>query len=603
MLGFMKPYVHLFAISVILSIIIAMFDGISIWFLGTLPKTLFDPHKVVVVKPDFTIGTINVFLKYWTYRLVHHQRVGNPLGVVCLLIIITFTTKNAMLYANKLIVLSLNLSVVRDLRNFLYRHVLMLPVSYYDRNRSGAIISHIVNDITKINKSMTEALSDSILHPLRLLFFVMMLFIINLKLTVAVFVIYPVLSIIIVRVGRSVRRRSRRMLENFSGLISVLTETIHGIRAVKMFNMNTMESEKFKKENTKYIRSSFRSEKMKACLAPLVETLGVYVTAALLWYGGKLSLSGSHHFAPEDFFRFIFYLYFTYQPFKMIGKINNSIQSGIAAAERVFKVIRIQVEELSEGSDGREAPVFEKEIRFDHVWFKYPGTKKFVLEDVDFSVKKGEVIAIVGSSGAGKTTVLDLLPRFYDISRGAIRIDGKDIQEILLVDLRNMFGIVSQETILFNDTVLNNIMYGSASATREEVIKAATAANAMEFIENVPQGFDTVIGEQGVMLSGGQRQRLAIARALLRNPQILIFDEATSALDTESERLVQSAIDNLIQNRTTFVVAHRLSTIQHADKIIVLEDGRIIEQGSHDELIELNKRYKYFYDIQFSPAV
>lgn len=603
MLGFTKPYTHLFIISIILSIIIVLLNGIALWFVGTAPKVLFDPNATAPLKPLFSLTNLNNYLSYWTYGILQFSKAGNPFTVVCVLIVVVYTVKNILFYIYKLLLKVLNLNIVRDVRNLLYRHVLMLPVSYYDRNRSGRIVSHVVNDITQINKSLTDTLSRAIMEPLHLFFFVGMLFVINMKLTLLVFLIYPVLIYLIVIIGKIVKRRSRRMLENFSGMISVLTETIHGIRAVKMFNMNASESEKFERENKKFIRSSFRSEKVKAILIPLTETLAMYVTAILLWYGGKEALSGSEQFTPEDFVRFLVFLFSSYQPLKKIGTINNTIQVGIAAAERVFEVLNIPVEELQVAPDKREAPAFENGIRFDHVWFKYPGTGNFVLEDVDFSVKKGEVIAIVGSSGAGKTTVLDLLPRFYDIGKGTIRIDERDTKEINLLDLRNLFGIVSQETILFNDTVLNNIMYGSGKATREEVVEAATAANAVEFIEKLPEGFDTVIGEQGVMLSGGQRQRLAIARALLKNPQILIFDEATSALDTESERLVQSAIDNLIHNRTTFVVAHRLSTIQHADTIIVLEEGRIIERGSHEELIGLNKRYKYFYDIQFSSAV
>lgn len=600
MLGFIKPYGHLFIVSIILSIIIVLLNGIALWFVGTAPKVLFNPTATTPIKPLFSLATINIYLSYWTHRILQFSKAGNPFIVVCIFIVVVYTVKNILFYLYKLLLKVLNLNIVRDMRNMLYRHVLMLPVSYYDRNKSGTIVSHVVNDITQVNKSLTDTLSRAIIEPLHLFFFVGMLFVINIKLTLFVFLIYPGLIFIIIKIGQSVKRRSRRMLENFSGMISVLTETIHGIRAVKMFNMNTSESEKFEKENKKFIKSSFRSEKVKAILIPLTETLAMYVTAILLWYGGKEALSGSERFTPEDFVRFLVFLFSSYQPLKKIGTINNTIQIGIAAAERVFEVLKIPIEELQIPQDKRAVPAFENTINFYHVWFNYPGTKDFVLEDVNFSVKKGEIIAIVGSSGAGKTTLLDLLPRFYDIDKGTIRFDERDTKDINLVDLRDMFGIVSQETILFNDTVLNNIMYSSAGATREEVVEAATAANAMDFIENLPDGFDTIIGEQGVMLSGGQRQRLAIARALLKNPQILIFDEATSALDTESERLVQSAIDNLIKNRTTFVVAHRLSTIQHADTIIVLEDGKIIERGSHDELIGLNQRYKYFYDIQFS---
>jgi subfamily B ATP-binding cassette protein MsbA len=475
----------------------------------------------------------------------------------------------------------------------------MLPVSYYDRNKSGRIVSYIVNDITQINKSLTNTLSNLIMEPLLLCFFWGMLLVINFKLTIIIMVVYPLFFYVIAKIGSSVKRRSRRMLENFSGMMGVLTETIQGVRLVKMFNMNAVETDKFSLENRKFIRSSYKSEKAKALLLPLTETLAMYFTAGLLWFGGSMALAQSSRFTPGDFIRFLVFLFSSYQPIKRLGTINNTLQEGIAAAERVFTLMRVQPEKLH-ATGTAKTPSFERELRFENVSFKYPGCKDFVLQNIDFTVPKGMVIAIVGSSGAGKSTILDLLPRFYDVTQGAITIDGKNIRDMHLVDLRNLFGIVSQETILFNDTVKNNISYGTVEASMEAIVEAAAAANAMEFIEKLPERIDTIIGEQGVMLSGGQRQRLSIARALLRNPRILILDEATSSLDTESERLVQAAIDALIRNRTTFVVAHRLSTIRHADMIIVLDGGKIVEQGSHEELIAMNKRYKYFYDIQFA---
>lgn len=598
MLGYMKPYLPIFLSSIFLSVLVVTLDGMSIWFLGSLPQTLFNPEAIIEIQPKLTIGNLNEYLKYWTYFIINYFGKENPLTMVCGLIVISFTLKNGIFYINRLLTTTLNLSIVRDIRNLFYRHVLMLPVTYYDRNKTGGIVSLVVNDIAQINGSMTGTLSKLVMEPLRIFFFVSMLLIINVKLTVTVFVIYPILGYIIIKIGKVVKRRAKRTLENYSGLVSVLSETIQGVRVVKMFNMNDVECKKFDIENEKYIKSSFRAAKARAIVSPLTETLAMYVTALLLWHGGNGALSDASSFSAEDFFRFLFYLFLAYQPWKSLGNVYSTIQSGIAAAERVFDLLDTPAEDL-DGDFEKNEYVLKKDIRAENVSFVYPECKEEVLKDINFVNKKGEVIAIVGSSGSGKTTILDLLPRFYDITSGKISIDGKDIRDFNLKELRDFFGIVSQDTILFNDTVYNNISYGSQKASKEEVQNAADAANATEFINKLPKGMDTVIGERGVTLSGGQRQRLSIARALLRNPQILILDEATSALDTESEKLVQHAINNLIKNRTVFVVAHRLSTIQNADTIIVLEDGKIIEQGGHEELLALNKRYKYFYDIQF----
>jgi ATP-binding cassette, subfamily B, bacterial MsbA len=492
----------------------------------------------------------------------------------------------------------LNLRIVRDMRDTLYSHCLALPVTYYDRNKSGSIISLIINDISMINASMTGTVNNLLLEPVRLICFVSLLLIISPMLTLLVFVIYPVLIWIILTIGKTVRRRSTRVLQNFSGLMSVLYETVNGIRAVKMFNMNEAETKKFRDENERFTHNSFRSTRMGQLSSPLTETLGILVTVILLWYAGSQVLTGNG-LTAEDFVRYLLLLISSYTPFKRLANVNSTIQGGIAAAERVFGLLDTPREPLRPYAPA-SAPRFEKEIAFSDVCFTYPGSPDEVLHNVSFSVAKGQVVAIAGSSGGGKSTILDLLPRFYEITGGTITIDGRDIRDCDLVGLRHVFGIVSQETILFNDTVANNISYGIVSASAQSIEQAAVAANALEFVKELAQGMNTVIGEKGVMLSGGQRQRLAIARALLRNPPILILDEATSSLDTESERLVQSAINNVMANRTVLVVAHRLSTILSADRILVLEQGRIVEQGTHRELLALGGRYKYLYDIQFA---
>ena len=484
------------------------------------------------------------------------------------------------------------------MRNQIFNHSLLLPVTYYDRNKAGQITSLVLNDAGAINSALVGTFDKLIVEPLRLVFFIGTLFIISVKLSLIVFLIYPLLAVIIAEIGRTIRRRYKRNLERFEGLTSILHEIASCIRAVKMFNMVSFENAKFQAENDLLNRASFRTIIFLTLSSPLTETLGVLVTAILLWYGGKEVLMG-HSLSAEDFVRFLTFLFITFQPFKSLAGVNNVVQSGMAAAQRVFGLLDTATEPLGPLVAGN-VPDFKREIRFNNVHFTYPGTTEEVIRGVDFSIKKGQIIAIVGSSGSGKTTLLDLLPRFYDIQGGAIAIDGKDIREFDLVGLRHLFGIVSQDTVLFNDTVYNNIAYGLTGAKEAAVIEAAKAANAWEFIERMPRGHQTVIGERGVMLSGGQRQRLSIARALLKNPAVLILDEATSALDTESERLVQRAIDALMENRTALVVAHRLSTIAHADCILVIEEGMITEQGTHDELLKLNKRYKYFYDMQFA---
>lgn len=601
MISYLTVYWQWIVLSVTLSCLVVIFEGLSLWFGASLIKTLFTPeNQVVTLNPQISFSNLNEYLKYWTYQLVRQDTPMKSLQIVCGIMAITFFLKNILIYFKALVTCRLNLNVVRDMRNQLYDHSLRLPVTYYDQNKSGNIISLIVNDVENINSSMTSTFDKLLVEPLRVIFFIGLLFVINVKLTLTVFIVFPIMGILISQISRAVRRRSKRVLEYIAGLLSILHETISGIRAVKMFNMNQYELQRFKEENRKFIHSSFRATSIGAISSPLTEVLGVVVVIILLWYGGQqVLMKGS--FGAEDFVRFLIFLFSTFAPLKAITAIANTLQRGFASAERVFAVLDTSREELKPVQQ-EKIPAFKDSITFSDVHFGYPGTNEEVLKNINFSIPKGSIVALVGSSGAGKSTILDLVPRFYQVSSGQICIDGKNINEMDLCGLRQLFGIVSQDTVLFNDTVSNNIRYSLPDASFEQVVTAAKAANALEFIERLPSGFDTIIGERGVTLSGGQRQRLSIARALLRNPPVLILDEATSALDTESERLVQAAINNLIENRTALVVAHRLSTITHADRIIVMENGEIVETGSHEELLALNRRYKYFHDIQFAPA-
>ena len=587
-------------ISVVLSLLVVNFEAFSLWFGASVIKTLFIHDTSSVIPASFSIGNLNEVLKYWTSRLIERNNPLDSLKIGCLLMSAAFMLKNLFTYIKSLVMTRLNLNIARDLRNNLFGHVLKLPVSYYDREKSGNIISLLVNDVSSVNDSMLATFDKLFSEPLRVIFYISMLVIINLKLTLVVFVIFPLLGIIINAIGKSVRRRSKRVLESLAGLLAILHETVGGVRAVKMFNMDEFEAKRFKAENERYNNHAYRSQKIAAISSPLTEMFGVVAVIILLWYGGQQVLQNKG-FNAEDFSRFLLFLFTTFTPLKAITGVVNQLQRGFAAAERVFTILDSPPEPLKPLPPGSK-PSFNRAISFSKVNFTYPGCADEVLHDINFTLEKGSVIALVGSSGSGKSTLLDLVPRFYPVTNGAICIDGTDVRDMDLVLLRSLFGIVAQETILFNDTVYNNIAYGLLEATNDQVVSAAKAAQAWEFIEKMPRKLNTLIGERGVMLSGGQRQRLAIARAILRNPHVLILDEATSALDTESEKLVQEAINHLVENRTVLVVAHRLSTIRHADLILVLENGSIVERGTHDELLALNKRYKYFHDIQFANA-
>jgi subfamily B ATP-binding cassette protein MsbA len=515
-----------------------------------------------------------------------------PMWFVVIIVLVYFSLKGVFSYLRSVLMEQVGKRVIRDLRDRLYGHSLGLSADFYTQSRTGDLISRTTNDVLIIEESLVNTFGDLVQQPLSVIGTVLVVFYLNWKLALIAIVAIPAILFPILAIGRRIRRRMRRVQAKLADLTSVLQETFTGIRVVKAFSMEPYETERFKHENSRLYRMSVRIIRHLHMIRPVVELLGGIMVATALMIGAgifKMGLPAIIGFSAA--------LVQMYDPAKKLGAVYNRIQMGLAAAERVFHVMDIKPT-VVEKPDAAALPPIRERITYEHVSFAYEDEP--VLHDVSVEVNRGNILAIVGPSGSGKTTLVNLLLRFYDPVEGTIRIDGTDLRDVTLASLREQIGLVTQDVVLFNDTVAGNIAYGKPGALRESIIEAARLANADQFIRALPKGYDTVIGERGIKLSGGQRQRLAIARALFRNPPILVLDEATSALDTESERLVQQAIDRVMQHRTVLVIAHRLSTVQHADTIVVLRDGRIVEQGAHPELIEANGLYRKLYEMQFA---
>jgi len=514
---------------------------------------------------------------------------------LCVILVLLFFVKNIFGYLQTYLTVYLEQRVLLSIRNDAYGHLQVLPLSFFEREKTGHIISRLTNDVSMLQGAVVGVAASVIRNGLMTLIGMVVVLAVSWKLSILTFTIVPLNVVLIDWIGRKLKKRSYRTQEGMAEMTAVLDESISGMRVVKAFNMGDYEKRRFGKYNLGYTRQYLKMKLWGAVASPMSELLGTICIVVILFYGGNLVLSGA--LTPENLILFIGAMIWVVTPVKNLGKLNTSIQESLACADRVFAVMDV-VPEPGESQKSSQKAHFDESIRFESVNFEYvPGRP--VLRNISFSVRPGEVIALVGPSGAGKTTLVDLIPRFYDPASGRITMDGVDIGEFDLKSLRSLMGMVTQEVILFNDTVRNNIAYGMQDFSMEKIIEAARAANAHEFITTLSNGYDTVIGERGSQLSGGQRQRISIARAVLKNPQVLIFDEATSALDTEGEILVQEAIDRLLKGRTTFVIAHRLSTVQSADRILVLEDGEIREIGTHSELIDSNGVYKRLYDLQF----
>ncbi len=596
-LSYVKPYRLMVAMSLLSSILFVMLNAFSIWMVSSLISTIMNPegsHSAPIINAE----TLHGKLENLAVQLVGTGSQLEQLGNLCIILVVAYILKNLFFYLNNIAISFVQNRMIMDIRNQLFSHLQKLPISFFNKNKSGELTSIIMNDVSNMRVAFTQSIQSLINEPISILVLLGMLLIISTKLTLYALITVPVSAFIITKLGQSIRRKAKRSSLSIAGLMNILQETIGGIRIVKAFVMEKFEIQKFLKENKKYFSLTFKQENMKNLTTPINDLIGVSVGVWLLWVGGREVLVHGT-LTPDGFIRFIIYLFAMLQPARKLGNVNAQIQVGLASAARVFSITDVQ-SDIREPEDPISIHKLTQGVFFKKVSFQYENSSTPSVKDISLSIERGEVLALVGSSGAGKTTIADLIPRYYDVSKGSIEIDGIDIRSISTNQLRKLMGIVSQDTILFNDSIAHNIKYGQPEADLDAVIKAAEAANAAEFIAGLPEGYDTIIGEKGTRLSGGQRQRISIARAILKNPDILILDEATSALDTESERKVQEAIDNLVKDRTVIVIAHRLSTITKADRIIVLDKGEIVESGTHTELLERKGKYHQLYQIQFA---
>ena len=592
------PYIIISSIS---AIIFVLLNSTSMWLVASLiNNVLTDFDKIVESQMEWASRsnlTMNEKLKYWTNVLILRDTPANSLKVLCITLLSVFFTKNIFLYIKNILLRIVELKLVKDIRDRLYKHIQTLSLGYFHKKQTGSITSIVMNDVEQLQVALAVVFQRLFVEPINILTFVTLLFIISWKLALIAIVIIPLAGIAIISIGRSIRRKSRRTQAKIAEIMQILTETLSSIRIVKAFVNEKEEVKKFTGESQNYFKLLLKRARLDLISAPVTESFGVIIGVVLLWYGG-LEVLSNQGVSAEDFIRFIVILFSILGPIKQMSNVNLKIQVGAASAERIFELLDTPPEIVEDLNPG-DLKVFKNSIELDKVHVEYNDGDTLVLDQVTFSIKKGEVVAMVGPSGSGKSTIADLIPRFYDVTTGSIKIDGHDLRKATLSSIRGNMGIVTQEVILFNDTIKNNIAYAQPNVTDEAIMKAAEAANALDFIEKTPEGFNTLIGERGVNLSGGQKQRLAIARALLKNPPILILDEATSALDTESEKKVQNAIENLMKDRTALVIAHRLSTVQNADKIIVIDEGKVVEIGTHNELYENGGLYRRLYDIQF----
>lgn len=590
-LGKYKASIAWYFVAIFLSII---FSIVSIGMLAPFMNLIFKQDAIpdVAKKPD--VGVMH-WIKEQLGGLINTNEPVHALGMICILIIISIALKNLFLYLSYRAMGPIKNGIVTRFRVDLYNKILQLPIGYFTEQRKGDLMSRITNDVGEVEGSVVGTLEGWVRDPLTILINLTVLFYISPLLTGLILLCIPVMGFVIGRLSRSLRRQSGRIAIKAGETISIIEETLGGLRVIKAFNVETMLRNKFHGVSNDWEDARNQVGFRKDLASPMSEMMGVAIFSGILWFGGKLVLSKGIALDGATFLAYMGLFYNIIDPAKSISTAFSNMQKGSAAIERIEEVLKAPVT-VDDNLNGKKAEAFSNSIEFINVGFKYEDVE--ILRNINLRIEKGKTVALVGSSGAGKSTLADLVPRFHDVSSGELLIDGVNIKDYSLHSVRNLMSIVTQEPILFNDSIANNIALGMSNATPEEIEAAAKIANAHEFIVQKEESYNTNIGDRGSKLSGGERQRMTIARAVLKNPPILILDEATSSLDTESERLVQDAIDNLMSNRTSIVIAHRLSTIRHADEIIVLQKGEIVERGTHDSLIAQNGFYKRLVDMQ-----
>lgn len=560
-------------------------------------RVLFGQEEAVTIKPDFSFSgnAFNDFINYYLGQVINTYGKKEALLIVSGFVVIMILLKNILFYFSKFVMVPVRNGVIRDMRNSIYQKIIELPFSYFSEERKGDIMSKMTNDLKEIEWTIMTSVEMLIRNPLTIIVYLITLIIMSPQLTIFVLILIPVSGVIIGTIGRSLKKTSRKAQDQMGTLLSKIEETLSGLRIIKAFTAEDFVFRNFFNHNETYNNTMNKVYRKNYLASPMSEFLGVLMITGIMYYGGSLVLSNQGSLSPEAFIGYIAVFSQIINPAKAFSTAIYNVQKGAASIDRINIILNAE-NTITEKEDAKSVSSFNQEIEFSDVSFAYEDT--FVLKNINLKVKKGQTIALVGQSGSGKSTLVDLVPRFYDISEGEVKLDGINIKDLKINDLRNLMGNVNQDPILFNDTIRNNISFGTENVTEDTIIESAKIANAHDFIIQTEKGYDTNIGDSGTKLSGGQRQRLSIARAVLKNPPIMILDEATSSLDTESEKAVQEALDHLMQNRTSIVIAHRLSTIKNADLICVMHKGEIIERGTHNELIKLDGNYKKLYDLQ-----